>query len=286
MKCQVLLSALGLWLLVPMGTVSCGSSSSKKVVPPSGDAGEAGEAPVSHAGAPARGGNGGVGPGAGGTLAGGGGTLAGAGGTLAGAGGTGGEALAGAAGAEVAPGEAGSGGEGGASAATLLVYNTGVDDQGVVLPGGSVDPHYTLIQSPDPTYKGPNAIVTTEIAQGYWLSQSDTSKWIAPTPNQSYPGATPCNEQGTYVWRTTFTLSAAEVASFKLNGGWAADNSGPDVRLNDNSLGISTPSYSVLNPFTIESGFVAGTNTLDFEVKDIGCPNGLRVELSVVTPGT
>jgi hypothetical protein len=46
------------------------------------------------------------------------------------------------------------------------------------------------------------------------------------------------------------------------------------------SLGLSAPGYSPLTPFVVQSGFVAGANTLDFEVNDSGCPNGLRVELA------
>jgi len=38
--------------------------------------------------------------------------------------------------------------------------------------------------------------------------------------------------------------------------------------------------YTPLTAFTIESGFAAGINTLDFEINDFGCPNGLRVDLS------
>ncbi len=273
-KRDVLCGALGLLLIVGVGTASCSSSTSKKALPPSGEAGEAGAAPVSNAGSGARAGAGGTGAVGGAVI----GDSAGEGGVTGGEGGVAGESSAGSAGSE----EAGAGGQGGeAGALTLqLVYNTGVDDNGVVLEGGAVDPHYTLVQSPDTTFTGPDAIVTTNIAVGYWLAQSDTSKWIAPSADQSYPGATPCNAQGTYVWRTTFTLTTEQAASLKITGGWAADNSGPDVRLNGVSLGIAAPSYNPLTAFTIESGFIAGKNTLDFEVADVGCPNGLRVELS------
>jgi hypothetical protein len=161
-----------------------------------------------------------------------------------------------------------------------LVYNTGVDSNGVVLAGGSVDPHYTLIQSAETTLPGPNAIVVSQIASGYWLPDSDTSKWLAPSANQSYPGANPCNNAGTYVYRTTFDLTGRDPSALRIDGKWAADNSGVAVRLNNVSLGITAPGYNPLSPFTISSGFVAGKNTLDFEILDTGCPNGLRVELT------
>jgi len=170
----------------------------------------------------------------------------------------------------------------------LLVFNTGVDANGVPLAGGSVDPHYTLIKSADATLTGPDAIVTSQIAEGLWVAQSDVSKWIAPSANQSYPGASPCNTAGTYAYRTTFDLTGYDPATLKIDGKWAADNSGTDIRLNGVSLGLTAGGYAPLTSFTIQSGFVAGKNTLEFEILDGGCPNGLRVELvaSFVTDGS
>ena len=182
---------------------------------------------------------------------------------------------------------AGAGGEGGVGSTIPLqvVYNTGVDDSGVSLPGGSIDPHWTLIESADPTFAGPDAIVTTNIANDYWVAQSETSKWIAPSADQSYPTTpNPCDATGTYVYRTTFTLTSEQVATFALGGQWGADNYGIDILLNDVSTGTTNVGYTPLTAFTITTGFVAGLNTLDFEVNDIGCPTGLRVELAPTTP--
>jgi len=52
------------------------------------------------------------------------------------------------------------------------------------------------------------------------------------------------------------------------------------VRLNGVSLGLTAAGYSPLTAFEITSGFVAGNNTLEFELLDTGCPNGLRVEMT------
>ena len=164
--------------------------------------------------------------------------------------------------------------------AQIALFGTGVDGTGVPLAGGSVDPHYTLIESAETTLPGPNAIVVSQIAEGYWVAQGTTSKWIAPSANQAYPGADPCNASGTYVYRTTFDLTGYIASTAKLVGSWGADNMGVAIRLNGTSLGLSAPGYAPLTAFTIESGFAAGQNTLDFEINDFGCPNGLRVDLS------
>jgi Beta-galactosidase jelly roll domain len=202
--------------------------------------------------------------------------------------GAGGQSAAGdGAGGQPAAGAGGDAGAGGACTNGCIppgvVFNTGVDSTGAALPGGSVDPHYTLLTSAEATLPGPDAIVTSQIADGYWVAQSDTSKWIAPSANQAYPGADPCNTAGTYVYRTTFMLTAEQTATFKLLGQWGADNYGIDVLLNDVSLGITAASYNPLTAFSIQAGFVTGLNTLDFKINDIGCPNGLRVELTAST---
>jgi hypothetical protein len=163
----------------------------------------------------------------------------------------------------------------------LPLFSTGVNASGVAAVGGSIDAHYTLIQSPEATLPGPNAIVVSKIAVGFWLGPSSTSSWIAPSADQSYPTApVPCNAAGTYAYRTTFDLTGYDPATVRVLGSWAADNSGTAVRLNGVSLGITAAGYNPMTPFTIASGFVAAVNTLEFEIMDSGCPNGLRVELS------
>ena len=161
----------------------------------------------------------------------------------------------------------------------LPVFNTGVAANRTLLPGGSVDPHYTLIASAEPTLPGPNAIVTTQIADGYWIPQGPNSKWIAPSANQSFPGANPCNAAGSYTYRTLIDLTGFDPATAVIQGQWAVDNQGAAIRLNGVSIGATQPGYNPFQMFTINSGFIAGVNTLDFVTSDQGCPNGLRVEI-------
>ena len=166
----------------------------------------------------------------------------------------------------------------------LPVFNTGVAANGSLLPGGSVDPHYTLISSAEPSLPGPNAIVTSSIADGYWIPQGPNSKWIAPSANQSYASAPiPCNAAGTYTYRTLIDLTGLDPATAVIQGQWAADNQGTEIRLNGVSIDLAQPGYSPFVAFNINSDFVAGANTLDFVTSDQGCPNGLRVEFLSAT---
>lgn len=162
------------------------------------------------------------------------------------------------------------------------LYNTGVNDAGAPLPAASPDPHYTLIESPDAGFPGPQTF-TLEAGwpvapAGPWIADSAVSRWIAPRARQSIG-----NAPGTYTFRTTFDLTGFDPAKARISGRWTSDNSGLDIVLNGVSLGLSNGgNFGQFYDFTIESGFVAGVNTLDFQVFNAGDavnPIGLRVEM-------
>ena len=162
----------------------------------------------------------------------------------------------------------------GVSITTL--FNTGL------AAGGSVDPHYSLIESNDESFPGPNAIVANPPA-GAWLSNTVTSKWISPSTNQSQVNGG--NADGNYTYRTTFDLTGLDPGSASITGQWATDNGGL-IKLNGNSTGQTTgiEEFGGFTPFSISTGFVSGVNTLDFVVNNYPGPDfnptGLRVELS------
>jgi hypothetical protein len=168
------------------------------------------------------------------------------------------------------------------SAPIPKLYNTGVNDAGNPLPDATVDPHYTLLESPDAEYPGPNTYTLEPgwpvAPAGPWIADSAASRWIAPRARQSVG-----NAAGSYTFRTTFDLTGFDPARARITGRWTSDNTGMDIVLNGNSLGISQPgNFGVFSEFTIETGFVAGTNTLDFLVFNAGDavnPIGLRVEM-------
>ncbi|MFO0157450.1 MAG: putative Ig domain-containing protein, partial [bacterium] len=166
-------------------------------------------------------------------------------------------------------------------AGNFAVFGTGVAAVGALAAPGSVDPHYTLIASAEPSLPDPNAIIATSIPTDLWLSNGPNSQWIAPSADQSYPGPVPCNAVGSYTYRTTFNLAGFNPATAVINGQWAVDNGLTSILINGASVPFSPPgSYSGFSSFTISSGFVAGGNTLDFTISDSGCPNGFRAELT------
>lgn len=174
------------------------------------------------------------------------------------------------------------------------LYNTGVSNTGSVLPDSSVDPHYTLISVPTGSGLGPAAYVADSskfpIASGDWMADSSTSKWIAPTADQST--FTDAGHTGLYVYRTTFDLTGFDPSTTVISGQWSTDNFGEDILINGISTGFthtdgSVSSFKFFTSFTITSGFRSGINTLDFEVDNaplgylggVYNPTGLRVEM-------
>lgn len=72
---------------------------------------------------------------------------------------------------------------GGAPITTL--FNTGVNAAGEPLGAEAVDPHYTLVESADPEYPGPQVYtLTAGFPVGPWLAEGPASRWIAPRPQQ------------------------------------------------------------------------------------------------------
>ena len=164
----------------------------------------------------------------------------------------------------------------GTSAPVPNLYDTGVNDAHVPLADGAVDPHYSLVASPDPANPGPNARAAAPIASGYWVANNAFSRWIAPATNEAYPGGTD-HPSGAYTYRLWVDLTGFVPSSVIIGGNWAADNSAR-IYVNEQDTGQTTSSYSPLLPFSLFGHFGFGLNMIDFVVTNGGGPTGLRVE--------
>lgn len=163
-----------------------------------------------------------------------------------------------------------------AHADAIALFNTGVDSVGAPLANGASELHYNLISGPD----GLTGLRVATDANGFplppWLADNSTSAWIGPVGDGALDGSI-----GAYDYRLTFSLAGLNAATATISGLWATDNDGADILINGISTGQTTPFGGfTFHSFTIGSGFVAGTNTLDFIVNNGGGPTGLRVELS------
>jgi len=193
------------------------------------------------------------------------------------------------------------------------LYNTGVDSGGNALSRGLSDPHWIVSASPQDVGGGPiNHYNGTAKAEWFsiwtsFTSNTGTSTWI------SVPNATvisgffedqPVNtNKGLFAFETTFTLPS-DFVSAKISGNWSADNYGglvpdfddptPDpnaitnfINLNGNDIDPGQKVYG-FSPvgFDITSGFVPGTNVLQFYVSNVNgssIPNPIGTHIVFTT---
>lgn len=148
-----------------------------------------------------------------------------------------------------------------------IFYNTGVDNNGNQLPGGSSDPHYELRQLTVGAYVGnsnwaPAVAMDTSITWPQWIKPAD-ARWIY-IADASNIG----QDWGTYEFKTTFDLTGYNPSTAVLSGKWALDQYG-SIYLNGSLITTLNDGNwnNYLTPFTINSGFVSGINTLTFVVR-------------------
>lgn len=155
-----------------------------------------------------------------------------------------------------------------AQAASIAnLFTTGVDNGGNVLPLGSPDSHYKVIET------NTNSFVISDV-RGNYMPNNSTSEWIWQNANGS-----PTNVTRTF--RTTFDLTGFDPSTALISGTWAVDNVGVDILINGVGTGHTIPygsaAFQLFKPFAITSGFTSGLNTLDFIVRDEGVVSAFRV---------
>jgi hypothetical protein len=183
------------------------------------------------------------------------------------------------------------------------LYNTGVDNNGIVLTPGSVEQHYVITNSSNPALALPN---TPKVATSTsWSANSPVgslgSSWISPFTNANGVATKSTNlpTAVTYDYNLTFNLNTLSLASAVITGRVQSDNF-VTILLNGvalpNQAQAPVPSPGAVSYFrqfsafqTGGANFVNGANTLTFKVTDFGVISGLRVSdlVGVVPePGT
>jgi hypothetical protein len=165
-----------------------------------------------------------------------------------------------------------------ANAAIINLFNTGVNAVGAPLTDNAIDPHYAITYINGATTA--SAYVATA-AGGYpigpWLGDNTTSAWITPAIDTN--GGT----NWVYRYTTTFDLTGLNPLTAVISGRWAGDDGGgaSNIFLNGVATGQPVAGFTSWTNFTLNSGFIAGVNTLSFQVQNSGGgPTGVRVEMS------
>ncbi len=135
------------------------------------------------------------------------------------------------------------------------LFNTGVNNDGLVISQGSLEQHYTMTGDSYQSY-----VIGTA---GAWVSPPVDASWIAPTSE------TIDDPVATYIYTTTFDLTGFDSTTASITGMWATDNDAV-IFLNGNNTGNSKDiyGYTSLDPFSISTGFVSGLNVLEFRVNN------------------
>lgn len=153
------------------------------------------------------------------------------------------------------------------------LYNTGVDDARQVLGDSIPDPHYKLATYPAGTVTPGVTTPNKDLAPINWVANTKTARWIGPNT------ASAVGPVGNYSYITTFTLPNFSEAS--IVGELSVDDNITDIVLNGVSVGkpVALSSWwTKISRFSISTGFVVGTNTLEFKLHSIGGPTGLRID--------
>lgn len=153
------------------------------------------------------------------------------------------------------------------------VFATGLDDDGNLLEDGIADSHFTLTANangPGPETE-PLALANIHSA---WVRNTAQSRWIGPSANAQ-------GEPGTYTYQTTFSLAGFDINTVTLLGSLALDDGILEVRLNGNLIELpAAPRFDSYTDFEINTGFIDGVNTLEFDVRNGGSsPNSTGFHL-------
>jgi hypothetical protein len=171
------------------------------------------------------------------------------------------------------------------------LYATGVGDNNLVLPGGTLDPHYVLTSSDDKAHPAPTAyVVTSTDANPFppaWLSvpNTATSAWISANPLQTGAGAVGL-AGGSFMYELTFTIpSNVDPTQTTISGHWAADDvsliyvNGNYISPYTNISFLLPPFQPVAQAFNITGAYQTGVNHIEFVVVNTtpGSTSGLMV---------
>jgi hypothetical protein len=156
------------------------------------------------------------------------------------------------------------------------VHNTGVDGSDVVQPIGSPTSFWTLLSEPAGASE---AIGSTPFRfnAGYYADNS-VSGWVSPTAGGS------AGVNGFYVYQMIVDLTGFDPNTAVITGTFGTDNDG-SISVNGNPPAATAcfACFSSPTGFTLNSGFVAGLNSIQLAMDNGGDPSAFRVEFARAT---
>lgn len=164
-----------------------------------------------------------------------------------------------------------------AVAQSVVVHNTGVDNSDVLVSAGAQTSFWTLLSAPGGATEaaGSNAF---RYFNGAYAPDSASSAWVSPNASGN------ASVGGLYVYQLLVDLTGIDPATVVITGQFSTDNDG-FIRLNGGASVATSPfaGFGSLTSFTLNSGFVDGTNSIEVGVNNGGNPTAFRVEFSSAT---
>lgn len=160
-----------------------------------------------------------------------------------------------------------------AAAAPITVHNTGVDATDTLVAPGAQTTFWTLLSAPP----GAAEAVGSDPFRFNccYVADSGVSAWVAPNAN----GA--ASVDGIYIYELLVNLATFDLSTVSITGMFSTDNDG-FIRVNGGANAATTgfADFGSLHPFTLNSGFNQGFNSIQVGVNNGGNPTAFRVEFS------
>jgi hypothetical protein len=164
-----------------------------------------------------------------------------------------------------------------ALAASIQVHNTGVNASNVLVAPGAQASFWTLSTKP-PTAVEPIGSNPFRYYNGAYFSDTATAAWVSPDASGN------AGPTGIYTYDLVIDLTGLDPTTASIVGTFGTDNDG-SISLNGNApvaiTGIAD--FGAPTAFTINSGFVAGLNTIHVQVNNQGDPTAFFVSFSSAT---
>jgi hypothetical protein len=160
-----------------------------------------------------------------------------------------------------------------AFATPITVHNTGVGAGDVLVAAGAQADFWTLLSEP----AGASEALGSKAFryQCCYFPDDAASAWVSPQASGS------AGVNGFYVYEQQVNLTGFDLSTVVISGLFSTDNSG-FMRVNGGPsvATLGQAEFSSLHAFTINSGFIAGINSIQIGVNNEGDPTAFRVQFT------
>ncbi len=161
-----------------------------------------------------------------------------------------------------------------AQVAAITVHNTGVNASDVLVASGAQASFWTLSAIPAGATETIGSLPFRYYNGAYFVDTA-TAAWVSPAASGNAGAA------GIYTYDLVVDLTGLDPSTASITGTFGTDNSGA-IALNANAPVATTGSgsFGAPTPFTINSGFQPGLNTIHLQVNNEGDPTAFFVSFT------